>query len=227
MPVLVLESKTYEYRSNLLESIGAALILGFSVGPACLGSCSAFYVPMLLAEKRDGLDGSFRFFTFFSAGRLLGYAAVGLLVGLLAEWTSEVVADMNWLPGVSEIVAGVLVILYGLWRAFPEASLCKKLHKKDKPPPSAFIIGLATGLSLCPPFVAAIIGAGATGDILSSVLFFVAFFFGATIWFLPLTFIGLLSKFQQMRKFGHWAAVVSGVIFIVLGIYHASTGTYL
>lgn len=209
-----------------METIGLALLLGLSLGPACLATCSALYVPLLLAEDRKGLPGSFKLFLEFSIGRLLGYLTVGLIVGLVAELLDPDLQRVPWLPGTSEILAGALMLAYGLWRSFPSASLCKWLNKREGKPPVAFLIGLASGLSICVPFISMITIGVASGDLVQSLLLFVAFFFGTSIWFIPLTLIGPLSKSAQLRRFASWAAVVAGVVFLVIGIWHVSTGTH-
>jgi sulfite exporter TauE/SafE len=208
-----------------LESIGGALLLGLAVGPTCLIGIGAFYVPLLLSEERRELAGAFRFFIRFSLGRLLGYLAVGAIVGLLVELSREMLSELAWLPAVGELLAGTLMLAFGILKNFPRLSICKKLRENEKNPPAAFVVGLATGLSLCPPFVAAILGAGATGGLLSAVVFFLAFFFGTTVWFIPLTFTGLLSRYAQMRRFADILVLVSGVIFIGLGLFHLLSGT--
>jgi len=209
-----------------METIGLALLLGLSLGPVCLATCSALYVPLLLAEDRRGLAGSFKLFLEFSLGRLLGYLAVGLVVGLVAELLDPDLQRVPWLPGVSEIVVGALMLAYGLWRSFPSAALCKKLNAREGKPPAAFLIGLASGLSICVPFVSTITLEVATGDLVQSLLLFIAFFFGTSVWFIPLTLAGPLSKSASLRKFAGWAAVLAGAVFLVIGVWHVSTGTH-
>jgi sulfite exporter TauE/SafE len=161
-----------------METIGLALILGLSMGPTCLATISALYLPLLLAEDRKGLAGSFRLFLEFSVGRLLGYLAVGLVVGLVAEVLKPELSRVSWLPGASEILAGALMLTYGLWRSFPRAGLCKRLNEREGKPPAAFLVGLAAGLSICVPFISTITIGVASGDLVQSLLLFVAFFFG-------------------------------------------------
>ncbi|OGN95748.1 MAG: hypothetical protein A2Y89_05160 [Chloroflexi bacterium RBG_13_51_18] len=210
----------------MLETIGLALLLGLSLGPVCLATCSALYVPLLLAEDRRGFAGSFKLFLEFSLGRLLGYLAVGLAVGLVAELLDPELRQVPWLPGASEILAGSLMLAYGLWRSFPSAALCKRLSEREGKPPAAFLIGLASGLSVCVPFVSMITIGVATGDLVQSLLLFIAFFFGTSVWFIPLTLAGPLSRSPQLRKFAGWAAVLAGAVFLVIGVLHLSTGTH-
>lgn len=209
-----------------METIGLALLLGLSLGPACLATCSALYVPLLLAEDRKGLPGSFKLFLEVSIGRLLGYLTVGLIVGLVAKLLSPDMRQVPWLPGASEVLAGALMLAYGLWRSFPKAGLCKRLNEREGKPPAAFLIGLASGLSICVPFISMITIGVASGDLAQSLLLFLAFFFGTSIWFIPLTLIGPLSKSAQLRRFASWAAVAAGAVFLIIGIWHVSTGTH-
>jgi len=209
-----------------METIGLALLLGLSLGPVCLATCSALYLPLLLAEDRKGFAGSFKLFLEFSLGRLLGYLAVGLAVGLVAELLNPELRQVPWLPGVSEVVVGALMLAYGLWRSFPAAALCRRLSEREGKPPAAFLIGLASGLSICVPFVSTITIGVATGDLVQALLLFIAFFFGTSVWFIPLTLIGPLSKSAHLRRFASWAAVLAGAVFLVIGVWHVSTGTH-
>jgi len=209
-----------------METIGLALLLGLSLGPTCLATISALYLPLLLAEDRKGLAGSFKLFLEFSLGRLLGYLTVGLIVGLIAELLHPDLRQVPWLPGASEMLAGALMLAYGLWRSFPRAGLCKTLNERKGKPPAAFLIGLASGLSICVPFISMITVGVASGDLVQSLLLFIAFFFGTSVWFIPLTLMGPLSRSDKMRKLASWAAVLAGAVFLVIGVWHVSTGTH-
>ncbi len=203
-----------------LESIGAALLLGLAVGPTCLAGISAFYLPLLLSEERRDLAASFRFFLVFSLGRLTGYLTVGLIVGLIVEWSRAALFELEWLPAASELAAGALMLAWGLLKRFPGKSWCKRITKGERKPPTAYLVGLATGLSLCPPFIAAILGASGAGSLLGSMAFFLAFFFGTTLWFVPLTFTGLLTRYPKLRSFADWLVLISGAAFVLIGLYH-------
>lgn len=49
-----------------------------------------------------------------------------------------------------------------------------------------FILGFLTGINVCPPFILAFSDAAFFTDIFSSILYFIAFFIGTAIYFMPI-----------------------------------------
>jgi ABC-type nickel/cobalt efflux system permease component RcnA len=125
--------------------------------------------------------------------------------------------------GILYMLLSVLLIIYGFHR-FREICLgrshlpVKKSYARRWP----FIVplagGFATGLNICPPFLLAITGAMETGDIARSALFFIMFFLGTAIYFIPLPFIGFFRKQAALRIIGKFAAILAGIIYLYKGI---------
>jgi hypothetical protein len=78
---------------------------------------------------------------------------------------------------------------------------------------AAFILGLVSGLTLCPPFVAAGVRAAESGGLAHSLLFFLWFFFGTSIWFAPSVGLGLLRRFAAV------GVVARLTLFLLAGYY--------
>jgi hypothetical protein len=55
-------------------------------------------------------------------------------------------------------------------------------------------------------------------DPLGGVLLFVAFFVGTSLYMLPMAFVGLLSKYEQIREIARLTAIIVGVVFLLMGI---------
>jgi hypothetical protein len=53
---------------------------------------------------------------------------------------------------------------------------------------------------------------------LGGVLLFIAFFLGTSLYMLPLTFVGLLSRYEQIREVARLTAIIVGVVFLLMGI---------
>ena len=81
---------------------------------------------------------------------------------------------------------------------------------------STFILGVAAGLNLCPPFVAAAsraVGLGALGG----ALYFIAFFVGTSVW--ALLFVvapALKRKAPEMKKVARITMLMLGAYFLVV-----------
>ena len=60
--------------------------------------------------------------------------------------------------------------------------------------PAAVVLGLLTGLSLCPPFVAAGVRAAQLGSLPAALAFFAVFFGATSIWFVPFVGMGVVTR---------------------------------
>jgi hypothetical protein len=78
--------------------------------------------------------------------------------------------------------------------------------------------GLLTGISLCPPFLAVFTGAVNSRTLLGSMTFFLTFFIGTSLFFVPLPFIGVLQKFQQIKLVGKVTAFVMSLYYFYIAI---------
>jgi len=79
------------------------------------------------------------------------------------------------------------------------------------------LAGLASGLNFCPPFLIALLAASRPGTLQGSVFFFLAFFVGTSLFFIPVPFVGMLRRFPSVRIVGKMAAGI-------MGLYYAYTG---
>ncbi|MFN8258471.1 MAG: sulfite exporter TauE/SafE family protein [Bacteroidales bacterium] len=198
------------------------ILLGLSTGAVCVAYCGPVLIPFLLAE-RGKINKNILFVVLFLSGRLVAYIFTGFIVGLLG--TSFLTqADLKIKTmGIIYIVLASLLITYGFYR-FREICL-GRVHKRinsaiGKKFP--FIIPLAggaiTGLNLCPPFMLAIARAASSGDLSGSIWFFLMFFLGTSVYFLPMPFIGVLHRARVLQIIGKFAAILAGFIYLYLGI---------
>ena len=80
------------------------------------------------------------------------------------------------------------------------------------------VLGFLTGINPCPPFLLATTYVLDGADPLDGVLLFVAFFAGTSLYMLPLAFVGLLSRYEQIREVARLTAIIVGVVFLLMGI---------
>jgi hypothetical protein len=100
----------------------------------------------------------------------------------------------------------------------PKQEQITKLYARRWPYLVPAIGGFATGLNVCPPFLLAITGATESGKVLASISFFIMFFAGTAVYFLPLPFIGFFRKQQVLKAVGKFAAILAGLIYFYKGI---------
>ncbi len=87
----------------------------------------------------------------------------------------------------------------------------------DRGATSGLTLGFLTGLNLCPPFVAAGVRAAEERSLAGAGLFFVLFFAGTTVWFLPSLAVSPLRRFEAVP-------FVARITMAVLALYYAYLG---
>ena len=80
------------------------------------------------------------------------------------------------------------------------------------------MLGLLTGLSLCPPFVAAGFRAAQLGSVIQALLFFLFFFAGTTVWFVPFAGFGCIVRNQAVITVARMTMALIAVYYLLLGI---------
>jgi sulfite exporter TauE/SafE len=204
-------------------AFGEALVLGLASGPACVASCGPVVVPSLLAEG-SGLRLNGRYLSEFLATRLLGYlvfAAVawelGALVAIPSRERSLVFALIHLL------LAGVLLrYAWSVGRACNHACASPQLvtiggagkHRV----PGAAVLGFLTGVSLCPPFVAAGVRAAEAANVAAAVLFFAVFFVGTSVWFIPFAGLGWVRRNEAVTTVARMAMVLIALYYFYAGL---------
>jgi hypothetical protein len=206
---------------------GEALTLGLASGPACIAACGPVLVPSLLTE-RAGLSPHVRYLSAFLGARLVGY-----LLFAAAAWEIGSLAVLP--PGLRVLLMGsvnVLLAVVLLGYAYSARNFCgpscakseleSKLVKigaaKSRGASGAAALGLLTGLSLCPPFIAAGVRAAELGGIIQALLFFTFFFVGTTVWFVPFVGMGCIARNQAVMTVARMAMALIAIFYLLTGI---------
>ena len=198
-----------------------AILLGISSGASCLASCAPFFVPVLAVEGGSGRARRSGIMGLFLAGRLVSYIAVGALAGsigalaagFLSPRADHLLLRAGW-------ALGGLVLLVGGLAGFESHAFCRRIAAREKPGLSAFALGVAAGLNVCPPFIAAAGRAAALG-VLGGAAYFALFFVGTSAWMLPLSLLPRLrAKAAELRAVARIAMILLGAYFLViLGLF--------
>jgi Cytochrome C biogenesis protein transmembrane region len=203
--------------------LSEALVLGLVSGPACMASCGPVLVPSLLAE-RSGVRLNTRYLSTFLGARLLGY----LLFAVVA-W--ELGALLSLPPAPRLVMIGVIHLLLAcvlLWYAYSAGRACTQLCSSSelvtigvtakRGVTGAAALGFLTGLSLCPPFVAAGVRAAELGTVSAALLFFALFFLGTSVWFVPFVGLGCVARNQAVTTVARMAMVLIAFYYAFLGL---------
>lgn len=196
----------------IVETISRGMLLGLSTGVFCLVTCAPVYVPFVLSEDRK-LRRNILSIGQIAMGRLIAYLFFGLILGILGKQI-----DGPWLNkaiGTAMILLSVLMLAFVAVKKWPHFGLCK-LSKKYVNYPAFF--GLLTGINVCPPFLLAMSAALSYASITGSILLFGGFFVGTSFYLILLVPLGLAAKVESIRQIGLITTVMSGVMFLALGL---------
>ena len=195
-----------------------SLLLGLSVGPICLAYCSPVIVPLLSSSNNPKLSTGSTTLSLFLAGRFIGYILVGIIVGMIGNNVHQYANGK--LFGIISAVLGWALIYFSIQKNFPELQFCRFIKINGSRNIFLILLGFLTGLNLCPPFMAAIIGATGTGTVIGSMIYFSAFFVGTVIFFPVMIFFGLLSKIDSVKHISNICMLISGCWFVLKGLFY-------
>jgi hypothetical protein len=195
--------------------------LGLANGTSCLAQCAPVLIPYLLSAGNNAHKNLATLLQFLG-GRLLGY----LLFALLA-WTASglLLATGRYqglLVGATYIGLSAL-LLAAVFRKKPPLPNACNLPKarawfRRWPAFLPYGMGLLAGLKICPPLLLAFTNAASSGTLGGSLLFFVTFFLGTSIFFLPFPLLGALARVPDARWVGKFAAAIVALYYLISGI---------
>ncbi|MEO0079018.1 MAG: sulfite exporter TauE/SafE family protein [candidate division WOR-3 bacterium] len=196
-----------------------AFLLGLSTGVFCIGFCLPLVGPVLLSDEKAGITRSASRIGLFLVGRLAAYLVFGIVFGALGARLSQVLPTRFLLIGMVYCLLGMLAIVFGLVQSFPHFGLCRLALPCVNSGWYLAVLGFLAGINLCPPFLLALTAVLESGGVLRGALFFLVFFMATSVYFLPLLFSSLASRFSSLRFAARVAAVLAGAYFINLGLH--------
>jgi sulfite exporter TauE/SafE len=219
--VKALEPQAFLTRLAPMNSISQGFLLGLANGVSCVVTCAPVLFPYLLSEGNPVRKNIVPLMLFL-AGRLVGYLAFAVLAWEMGELI-RINTRGGLVSGTIYAVIACMLIVYGFGspsRACAASRMGSRFHllalKRSLVMPA--VLGLLTGLSLCPPFIAAIAGASGQASIISSLLFFFSFFIATSLYLLPFPMAGLLGRFQPLRITARLAAGIAGFYYLYRGL---------
>lgn len=192
----------------MITEVFSGYLAGLSVGVYCLGLCLPVFIPILLSQKRTAKK-SFILVIEFSLGRLVGYLIFGLVFGWLGTQLKS--NFIHLIASLANIWLGILMILYSL--GVIDKKFCSLLpFTKIKWP---FLLGLLTGVNICPPFLASLTYVFNLKDALASLWYFLMFFLGTSTYIIPSAIFGVFTKFNRLLKLARISGVLVGAYFVL------------
>ena len=197
----------------ILRYLAEGFLLGLATGHLCLATCGPVYAPFLL-ERKLSWTGSIVTLVKISIGRFATYVLFGIGAGFLGRQIAEV--NRSYFTAIAYCLFSTL-LFFSAFRA----------HRKEKGciapvwsrfSDSPFLLGVATGINFCPSFLIALTRAVDISGPLSGGLLFAAFFFGTSLFLLPLIVFGVLGNKKILRLAGQLAAVLVGTWFLTQAV---------
>ncbi len=203
------------------EYIISPFLAGLSVGLFCLGYCVPFVAPFMVAEGRSGKKDVSVILKFIF-GRFLGYVLFGAVVGFVGE---RFQGDMmNFAMSAAMMVLSLTIIIYGLGLLNAgRFKFCAAISKQAGGFP--LLMGFLMGFNLCPPFLMSVFYVATLHSVLKGVVYFIFFFIGTSLYFLPLFFLTFLNRLKEFQLVGRISAIVVGALFFIYSVYNMLKGS--
>lgn len=212
---------------NSYVSDGMIFVVGLVTGLHCIGMCGSFVIGYTLTDAEQGRS-SYLSHLLYGLGKTVSYALFGALFGFLGS----LFTITPFIGGMSAIVAGLFLVIFGLnmlnlfsvlkrVRIKQPAAVAKFAIEHRKQSRSPFFIGFFSGFLLgCGPLQTMYVMAAGNGDALQGAKILTLFGLGT----LPaLLSFGLIARFlssKMTRFFIH----ASGIILIAMGLMMLNKG---
>jgi len=203
----------------------ASLVLGLLYGLTFCTSACLPYIISYIAGIGAGFKKGVIVTSLYNGGRIVAYAVIGTIVGLLKTVISEdlFLSYQNY----SSIAFGAVIVIIGVSILLKKSTTGNCMKKEpdhlgiskltQRFDIRAFSMGFTRGLVLCPPLVALLLYAVTFSQLDSTIL---AVLFGLGTALSPLLFLGgatgwLLNKAPLFRK---WLSRIGGIALVVMGL---------
>ena len=193
----------------IVQSLTEGFLLGISTGLVCLATCGPIYSPYLMQRQYNILQSLIALFK-ISAGRFIAYILFGIIAGLLGQQIDSI--NREWFTSIAYILFSVILFI-SAFRTHKKDRGCR-LKKWGSFIDNPFLLGIVTGINYCPAFLIAITRAVDLSGPLSGAMLFMAFFFGTSIYLLPLSLFGVMGNKKILRTIAVVASVLIGTFFI-------------
>lgn len=196
--------------------------LGLANGTICMAYCAPVLIPYVLGNG-DSVKGNFYTVGKFLLGRFMGY----MIFAVLAWETNKMLLENNnykgFILGITYIILAILMFFYGIINSHSSCPVKQSKRLLDKfnavnSKNMPIFLGLLTGLNLCPPFLMAFTGAAGSGSMSASIIFFFMFFIATSLYFIPISFIGVLKNRNGLRSIGRLSAVIMSFYYFYMGL---------
>ena len=195
-------------------------LLGLANGTTCLTFCAPALIPFLMHEGQTVRQNLVTLLKFLG-GRMGGYLIFGLLAWTTGSLLSAAAGYEGLLIGIAYIGLSVLLLVAVLRKKAPSGACGFEGAQATLGRWPAFLpigMGFLAGLKICPPLLLAFTDAASTGTLVGSLVFFLAFFLGTSVYFISIPFLGMFRRVSALQIVGKFAAVIVALYYLYAGI---------
>jgi len=195
-------------------------LLGLANGTSCVTFCAPALIPFLMHEGQDVRQNLVALLKFL-CGRMGGYLLLSLLAWATGSLLLETVSYQALIIGIAYVGLAALLFVGVLRKKAPPGTCVLKEGRTTFSRWPAFLpmgMGFLAGLKICPPLLLAFTDAASIGTLPGSLVFFLAFFLGTSIYFVPIPFLGVFRRVSALQIVGKFAAVIVALYYLYAGI---------
>lgn len=208
-------------------SYGMIFVVGLITGLHCIGMCGSFVISYTIKDAEQG-HSPYLSHLLYGVGKTLAYAMFGAVFGFIGS----VVSITPFMGGISILLAGIFLIIFGLnilnvfavlkrIRIKQPVAMQRYAMKKRRHSRSPFFIGFFSGFLLgCGPLQAMYIMAAGNADPWEGAKFLALFGLGTLPALIGFGMVTHLLSDKMTRRF----LQASGIILIVMGAMMLNKG---
>ena len=187
-------------------------LLGLSNNIGCLAVCSPVLLPFLLSERTNPLFPILKFL----AGRLIAYLFFAAFFGTVGMYFEGRINPKVF--AVLTVILSVWLIGFALGSINLNLSVCRTANRFFKGENFPFLAGIVMGLNLCPPFLLGLNKILEMGSVSASIIFFLGFYLGSSLWVALLIILGPASKLKPVRLSAQAISILVGLFYLYSSI---------
>jgi sulfite exporter TauE/SafE len=195
-------------------------LLGLASGTTCLAFCAPALIPFLMHEGQTVRQNLVTLAKFLG-GRMGGYLVFGLLAWATGSLLAGVAGYEGLLIGIAYVGLSVLLVVAVLRKKAPSGSCAFEGARATLDRWPALLplgMGFLAGLKICPPLLLAFTDAASSGTLVGSLVSFLAFFLGTSVYFIPIPFLGVFRRVSALQIVGKFAAVIVALYYLGAGM---------
>jgi hypothetical protein len=187
-------------------------LLGLAVNIGCLTVCSPILFPFFLSENKKPFLPVLK----FMLGRLIAYLFFASFFGTAGLYFNGRINPKIF--SVFGIMLSLWLILYALGKLKLNFQACRVTGRYFSGVNFPFFAGIVLGLNICPPFLLGLNRILEMGSLVQSIVFFLGFYIGSSVWLAIFMFNKLLARNQYIRYSAQILSAIVGLWYLTKSI---------